>query len=195
MPITNSRVPVFALICSISLLSASCKQQDAGVVMPTDESAAFEKVAQLQSLDTIIPPEQFLARLERAGDLRTSSDGAGMDVPVKVVNAGSHALIGKGRMPVNLGVQILGEEGSADSTGGEREFVRIPLPFVEAGSEALVVVTVPFDPRLDGLKVRIALVQEGSRWYETSDHGVLDLGPFVNCENRICDQSESSLEQ
>ncbi len=182
------KLAILALVISASL--AACKGQEAGKPGEVAEpvvSAPTGAPTDPHAIDEVIPAESFLVHLSKASEPQASADGASLDLQVKVTNPGTQSVSGQGKMPVNLGIQILGEGDNADGAGGLREFVRIPLPYVAGGGEAIVPVTVPFDPRLDGRKVRIALVQEGARWYETSEYGAIDLGPLKICEARICD--------
>ncbi|PPJ41549.1 MULTISPECIES: hypothetical protein [unclassified Pseudoxanthomonas] len=181
---------ILALVIAASL--AACNGQQSGTPgEPTEPVAATpaEAPADPRTVNEAIPAENFLVHLSKAGEPQPSADGASLDIQVKVANPGTQGVSGQGKMPVNLGIQILGEGDNADGPGGLREFVRVPLPYIAGGSEATVPVTVPFDPRLDGRKVRIALVQEGARWYETSEYGAIDLGPLKICEARLCDPS------
>lgn len=190
---------VLALALVTSLVA--CKQQNdsdpaqAEKIAPAVDSAvpADASTADPNAINEVIPADQFLVRLSQVGEPKASVDGASMDVVVKVDNSGTRPVYGVGKMPVNLGVQILGEGENADGAGGVREFVRVPLPYIAGGSNATVNVTVPFDPHIDGRKVRIALVQEGSRWYESSGYNPIDLGPFKSCGDRICDHAGMAL--
>lgn len=114
---------------------------------------------------------------------------------VDVDNQGPTALVGKGTMPVQVGVVLAGPEG-ADTPPGRRDFVRVPLPLVQPGSSANIGVQVPAKEIL-GLGVQLDIVQERVGWFGR-DHGkpTLEVGTFQRCdgaEGTLCDASGTPL--
>lgn len=189
------------LVLAIVAALVACEQQNDNTSAPDDTStstagdpAQTEAAPDPRAINEAIPSDQFAVKLSQAGDPQVSLDGSSVNIPIRVANAGTYAIYGVGEMPVNLGVQVLGDGDTVTGVGGEREFVRVPLPYIAGGSEATVNVIVPWDPRLKARKIRIALVQEGSSWYESSEYGPIDLGPFPLCEERFCNEAGALVE-
>lgn len=145
------------------------------------------------AIDTPIPDEAFGATLSVAGPPRMSASGAGFDIVLQVANTGTSALYGAGSKQVNIGVQILGDNDDVEASGGVRDFMRKGLPYLPQGAQSNVVVTVPADQRLDGRKLRFALVQEHVRWHEDTPDKRIDLGPFRICGSQVCDAAGQPL--
>ncbi len=140
-----------------------------------------------------LPVEGKGARLALSGEPKLSAEGKDLEVSVEVTNTGASALYGVGAMPVNIGVQILGADNSAESADGVRDFVRAPLPLITHNGKAVVVAKIPADPRIDGRMLRIALVQEGVGWFADGQNALLEVGPYKVCEGSICDAAGNPL--
>jgi len=193
---------VFAL-CTIAALAACDRTQPQApaetVAEPTVAQGAAENAPQAtapvdpNAIDTPIPDNTFKATLSIASTPHASASGSGFDIVVQVANGGAAALYGVGSKQVNIGVQILGDNDDVAASGGVRDFVRTGLPYLPPGAQSDVVVTVPADQRLDGRKLRLALVQENVRWHEDTPEKYLDLGPFRICGSQVCDASGRPL--
>ena len=59
-----------------------------------------------------------------------------------------------------------------------RDFSRTPLPVIEPGASATVLVVVQADARSNGRKLKLDLVQEGVAWFSNLGQPVLEVGPF-----------------
>lgn len=145
------------------------------------------------AIDTPIPDEAFGATLSIARPPRMSASGTGFDIVLQVANTGTSALYGAGAKQVNIGVQILGDNDDVEASGGVRDFMRAGLPHLPQGAQSDVVVTVPADQRLDGRKLRLALVQEHVRWHDDTPEKRIDLGPFRICGSQVCDAAGQPL--
>lgn len=122
---------------------------------------------------------------------------AGSDVlriTVSVHNDGRATLASEGGAPVRLGVMLLGPEGP-DKAPGNREFKRIAIPVIPAGSRAEVTAELPVQPLL-GLGVRAELVQEGVNWFSAYGEAPLDVGTFSRCgdaDTAVCGADGQAL--
>lgn len=173
---------VLVLFAAITLSVAGCKQQNqapeeaAGAVATTEappaEPAAAPKPDALKA-------EQISILLALESEPRLDAAKGVIEIPVKITNNGSVALSGKSNPPVNIGVQIAGQDGGAQSEGSIRDFSRTPLPIIEPGASASVLVVVPADPRANGRKLIIDVVQEGVSWFSKLGQPTLEVGPFT----------------
>lgn len=139
------------------------------------------------AINTEIAADAVKARFQLIGSPKAAADGKSMDITLEVSNEGTETLYGTGSMPVNIGIQILGQGDSIKNEGGVRDFMRAPLPLLPPGSTATVVVPVRADARLDGRKLRFTLVQEKVRWYDDLAPAIVEVGPFKYCDGRFCD--------
>lgn len=108
---------------------------------------------------------------------------------VKVANNGKAAIASAGSRPVNIGVVILGTDGTLKTAPAKQDFIRIPLPqALEPGENLDVPVTFKVAPTLGGTVI-IDAVQERVAWFRGYDKPVLTLGSFVRCngeEKSVC---------
>lgn len=192
----------FALLaCLIAGITACNREPAPGSVDQVAEQRTPAAPAPASASATVDPNaindaltgDAFRANISIAKAPHASATGAGVDIVIKVANDGTSALYGVGTKPVNLGIQILGDNDDVTGSGGVRDFMRTPLPYVSAGTQADVVVSVPADPRLEGRKLRIALVQEAVGWHDTTPEQRIDLGPFTLCGPQVCDAAGAAL--
>lgn len=100
---------------------------------------------------------------------------------VRVVNRGKATIASAGKYPVDLGVVILGTDGTARTPPGRQDFVRVRLPHALAPSEALdVAIRFPVAPTLGGTVV-VDAVQERVAWFQRYGKPVLTLGRLQRC--------------
>lgn len=173
---------IFVLSAAIVFALAACKGQDEA---PADAAVAPEAPASETPAPAAAPkpdllqPDQISIALALEGEGRVDAAKGTIEIPLKVSNNGPVALSGKSNPPTNIGVQIVGDDGSTAATaGGVRDFSRTPLPVIEPGASASVLVTVPADARANGRKLRIDLVQEGNVWFSKRGQPTVDTGPF-----------------
>lgn len=114
-------------------------------------------------------------------------DGS-IKLTVSVVNKGSKPLGSHGKFPVNLGVQVAGDSGLADSANGVVDFLRFPIPDLRVGGGGEIGISIPPDARLDGRGLNIDLVQEQVSWFAGGfGQPMLVIGPYKLCGKAFCD--------
>ena len=109
-----------------------------------------------------------------------------LEIAVKVTNTGSVELSSDMQPPVNLGVQIMGDDGTVTSAGGARDFKRVALPSIVPGASATVIAEVPVSARIDNRTLSLDLGQEGVAWFSQYGQPTLRVGPFRVCDRQIC---------
>ena len=173
----NPRLVAILVVSSLFAVSACQKSDNNADNTGAAPAAQTEEPQDPNAISTIIPAEAFKVTFALTEDAPTLvENNSRILYKVKVANEGDSPIYGKGSKGVKLGLQVLGDDGTAQGDGALRDFNRVPLPLIAPGESAVLDVRVPADGRLAGRKVRIALLQEGVRWYE--DRGVIDLGPF-----------------
>lgn len=125
-----------------------------------------------------LKPDQVSTLIVLDGEPRIDAQKRVIEIPVKIHNRGSARLSGTLVPPVNVGVQILASDGSYTSAGGLRDFARFPLPVIEPGASASMVLPVPMKAQANGHTLRVDLVQEGISWFSRWGLPTLEVGPF-----------------
>lgn len=175
-----------SFLIKTSLLAASCAASLAACKGPDSDKAdnaaivtATETPSEISSdpnaINAPIPAKAFKLDLSVVSEPTLAADGRSVTYQVKVDNNGTATVYGVGKNKVNIGVMILGDDGTTKGSGGVRDFVRTALPLIPSGQSATVSVGIPVDPRLDGRSLRIATVQENVTWHEENP---IDVGPF-----------------
>lgn len=171
-----TKAKLFAVSCVV--LISACKGPE-DTAPDSTAPAATTPAAPAKDPNAIsqaIPAEAYKVTLTLFGEPVLAENGKSIVYQVEVKNEGSAPVYGVGSKAVNIGLMVLGDDGTAKGNGGERDFSRAPLPLIAPGQSALVAVVLPADARLDGRVVRLATVQEGVAWHENT--GTIDLGPF-----------------
>ena len=174
---------ILLLGAAIVFALAACKGQDE---TPVDTAAAPDAATPAAETPAavaapkpdVLKPDQISIALALEGESRIDAAKGTIEIPLKVTNNGPVALSGKSNPPTNIGVQIVGDDGTTSAAGGVRDFSRTPLPVIEPGASASVLVIVPADARANGRKLRIDLVQEGNVWFSKRGQPTVDTGPF-----------------
>lgn len=108
---------------------------------------------------------------------------------VEVSNNGKSSLISGGKLPVNIGVVVLGSDGTLRTPPAIQDFARIPLPQPLApGQRVTLPITFEASPTLGGTVI-VDAVQELVNWFSTYNNPVLTLGKFERCDgadNTLC---------
>lgn len=108
---------------------------------------------------------------------------------VEAANNGKATLISAGKLPVHMGVVVLGSDGTLQSPPANQNFMRVPLPQTLApGQQITLPITFKVAPTLGGTVV-VDAVQEQVGWFSGYDKPVLTLGTFTRCngaENTLC---------
>ncbi len=182
----QSNFTTACVVATLCMALGACDKANTPSVTGAD--ASQKKQAQQQNTPPIdpegvnaaIPAADFhLALVAQQGDLQTSADGKFRVLKISVTNAGKQPIKGAGKFPVNLGVQILGNDGTVTGPGAVVDFVRAALPLIQPGATAEVDVNIPAnDARTKERKLRVAAVQEGVHWYTDAGDSPIVIGPL-----------------
>lgn len=134
----------------------------------------------------VLKADMVGVRIELASEPLLDAATSRINIPVRITNNGKVALSSDLQPPVRIGVQILGEDGTAKSPGAVRDFVRATLPRVEPGQSVDVTVSVPMQDRIAGRRLDIGLVQESVAWFSSFGQAGLQVGPFARCGEALC---------
>lgn len=175
-------------------LITACKAPEAPTLAASDEPAASTQPAAAakdpNAIDAPIKADAYQVKLSLSGAPAPAADNKTITYQVKVDNEGSTPIYGVGNNAVNIGISVLGDDGTPRGAGGVLDFSRARLPLIAPGQSSLVAVVIPADSRLAGRSVRLATVQENVAWHE--GEGTLVLGPFqVSDRGTISVKSES----
>ncbi len=168
-----------------TLLLTSCQQEQAQSAGEATPPPAATPTEDSNAINQPIADGAVAFQLALTSAPRITPAGT-LELSVSITNTGTVPVYGVGTMPVNLGVQILGAEGTLESAGGQRDFLRIPLPLIQPGANGTVNVEIPADSIASGLELRIALVQEKVRWYDSEQNSTLNIGKFDVCGSKFC---------
>lgn len=171
---------VLILCAAIALALAGCKEQsDSVAATAAPEVTAPAAAPAAPPRPDALKADQVSIALALESQPRIDAEKGVIEIPVKVTNNGSVALSGQSNPAVNIGVQVVGSDGTtASEGGGVRDFSRTPLPVIEPGASATVLVVVQADARSNGRKLKLDLVQEGVAWFSNLGQPVLEVGPF-----------------
>ncbi|WP_369934221.1 hypothetical protein [Xanthomonas tesorieronis] len=171
--------PLYVLLAAtaVTIAVAGCGQ-DASQTAPATApaSAPGAAAAPAQAPVNKLTADQVSVKLSLESEPKVDVAAGVITFTVKVENNGKVALSGTSNPPVNLGVQIEGPGGNPD--GLVRDFARTPLPEIAPGASASVAVQVPADPRIDGRRLKVDLVQESVSWFADFGQPTLDVGPI-----------------
>ncbi|MBN6103326.1 glycosyltransferase [Xanthomonas sp. CFBP 8703] len=170
--------PLYVLLAAsaVTIALAGCGQDASQTTPATAPAPAPDAAAAAQAPVTKLTADQVSVKLSLESEPKVDTAAGVITFTVKVENNGKVALSGTSNPPVNLGVQIEGPGGNAD--GLVRDFARTPLPEIAPGASASVAVQVPADPRIDGRRLKVDLVQESVSWFADFGQPTLDVGPI-----------------
>jgi len=169
--------PLYVLLAAtaVTIAVAGCGQ-DASQTAPAPGAAPAAVAAPAPAPVNKLTADQVSVKLSLESEPKVDATTGVITFAVKVENNGKVALSGTSNPPVNLGVQIEGPGGNPD--GLVRDFARTPLPEIAPGASASVAVQVPADPRIDGRRLKVDLVQESVSWFADFGQPTLDVGPI-----------------
>lgn len=185
---TAFRTLFFVIAASTAL--AGCGNQDSAT--PTGTEATTDAAS--GQINSALPREDISTKLELVGSPTYDQADDSLHVHVRIINNGKTTLVSAGTAMVRLGAMLMGPQGP-DQAPGNRDFVRIDLPSIPAGSNAEVEGKLPA-AALVNLPVRFDMVQEGVNWFSTYGQPTLDIGPYKRCANNdhsLCDNSDKPL--
>ncbi|MEO6517924.1 MAG: hypothetical protein ABIO17_02870 [Pseudoxanthomonas sp.] len=103
---------------------------------------------------------------------------------VEVQNNGKDTLSSAGTHPVNIGLAILGKDGTMNTPPASLEFQRYPLPTpLATGDKLLLPLSFPVTPTLGGT-AQVDGVQEGVAWFSSYGQPTLRLDTFTRCGDK-----------
>ena len=185
------------LVSAVAFATTGCKRSPdpSNPQEPTAEAVPSETLQPApDGINQAIAPDEFArVRLSQVESPRQTEGGTHVLVTIEVENRSTQTRVGRGSNPVNLGVQVLSSDGKPEPPDGLLDFIRQPLPPIEPGEGAAVTLAIPVDARSSGRTLRLALVQEPLRWYDTPTDQPIEIGPFSACDTRICDVAGAPL--
>lgn len=144
----------------------------------------------------VLKPDMVSVAMELEGAPQVNAATGHVEMLVKVTNNGKVALSSESKPPVNLGVQILGTDGTMAAKDAVQNFIRVPLPRVEPGQSTTVTASIPVTARINGRKLNLELVQETVAWFSKFGQPALQVGPFEVCGDRLCEgEADASVAQ
>jgi len=188
---------VLVLAAAVALAFAGCKQEADTATGATATAAAPEAGPAPETEPAprpdVLKADQVSIALKQEGPVKASADGKSLEVPILVTNNGTAAISSELQPAVNVGVQILADDGTTTSPGGVQDYSRVSIPRIEPGASAKVLVTMPVDERIEGRKLTVGLVQETVAWFVDFGQPTLPLGPFKMCDGKVCDAEGKAL--
>lgn len=166
---TNS---VRAGIVIAVVLLAACDKSPPNEAVPAQDSAA----APAASLDAPLQKAEVGVVVTQVGDIVHNQARNVLTARFRVENTGKVLLVSQGKMPVRLGVQLVGQDGAPVKV----DFIRANLPEIAPGSAAEIVVEIPADAVV-GYSLRVLPVQEGVAWFDSLGQSALVIGPLETC--------------
>jgi len=103
---------------------------------------------------------------------------------IEVQNNGKDTLASAGTHPVNIGLAILGKDGTMNTPPAALEFQRYPLPAPLAhGEKVQLPISFPVAATLGGT-AQVDGVQEGVAWFSSYGQPTLRLDTFTRCGDK-----------
>ena len=173
-----------ALILS-ALVMTGCKepttQPPAGAA---PASAPVDAAMPALSINASIAAENVdLSYTVVSGPLYDKTNDA-VSYAIEVQNNGKDTLSSAGKHPVNIGLAILGKDGTMNTPPASLEFQRYPLPTpLATGEKLLLPISFPVTPTLGGT-AQIDGVQEGVAWFSSYGQPTLRLDTFSRCGDK-----------
>ncbi|MGH8061485.1 MAG: hypothetical protein ACREO7_05670 [Pseudoxanthomonas sp.] len=166
-----------------ALALAGCKDPPAEApVASSTEGAAAEAPA--FSINAPISAEKIdLSYTIVSGPVYDKVNDA-VSYTIEIQNNGTDTLASAGTHPVNIGVAILGKDGTMNTPPAALEFQRYPLPAALAkGEKALLPIAFPVAATLGGT-AQVDAVQEGVAWFSSYGKPTLHLDTFARCGDK-----------
>lgn len=178
-------------ILAVALFAAGCKQAEEGSPAAETVSTAAPDagISPAPSPDPTAGPTTDAAIAQDDLDLAyrivsgPSYNKAEDQVSfvLEAENKGKTPLSSTGKFPVNLGLTIVGPDGTAKTAPGNLEFQRVPLAHaLQPGEKIEFPVLFSAAPTIGG-SVVLDGVQEGVSWFRDYGKPTLALGKFSRC--------------
>ena len=167
MKISYDKQIAAAIAMGLALsLSACGETADQPTKDPVAQAQAEAAASDPNAINSPFSDKEFSGSIKVSGDATVSPDGKSVNIPIEVTNNGTVAIYSVGKHPVNVGISVLGDDGTVTGAGGSLDFVRAQIPLIQPGQSANVNAVIPVDPRVSGRKIRFTLVQEGAKWLD-----------------------------
>ena len=154
---------------------------------PQAQAAATPTPEPVAPRPDVLKADMVSVAMAAEGAPQVNAETGRLEVAVKITNNGKVALSSESKPPVNLGVQILGADGTMTAPDAVQNFIRVPLPRVEPGQTVTVTASIPVTASINGHKLNLELVQETVAWFSGFGQPNLQVGPFAVCGDKLCD--------
>ena len=184
----TNRVRTGILIAAVFLAACGKSPQDEAASAP--DSAATPSPA--VSIDAPLKNGEVGAVVTQVGDIAHNAERKILTARFRVENTGTVPLVSQGKLPVRLGIQLVGQDGKPVKV----DFIRANLPAIAAGTVAEVDVEIPADAVV-GFNLRVLPVQEGVAWFDSFGQSALVIGPLETCPDgtiNICKADPASTD-
>lgn len=176
------KTPRLTQVASILLLAAAltaCSRNENETAQAPATTAA--PAARSLEVNAPIKPDDIDLAFSVVGAPSYDPASDTVSFTVNVANNGKAAIASAGSRPVNLGVVILGADGTLQTPPAKQDFLRVRLPQgLESGQKLDLPVKFKVAPTLGGTVI-VDGVQERVAWFRGYKKPVLTLGTFVRC--------------
>lgn len=175
--------PLLALV-----LAAGCGETP-DVPTEAKTSAAEDSAPAAPGIDAPIPSSDIDLTFQLVGGGTYDAIRDEVTYELEAANNGKATLISAGKLPIHLGVVVLGSDGTLQTPPSNQNFMRVPLPHpLEPGQRVKLPITFKVEPTLGGT-VTVDAVQEQVSWFSGYGKPVLTIGTFIRCggaEKTLC---------
>jgi len=176
---TNRLIQLASTLLAAAAVTACSKNDNEAAQAPAPTAAA--PASKSVEVNAPIPHKDIDLAFSTAGAPTYDPATDTVSFTVNVANNGKAAIASAGSHPVNIGVVILGADGSLQTPPAKQDFVRIRLPQgLEPGQKLDLPVKFKVAPTLGGTVI-VDAVQERVAWFRGYKKPVLTLGTFVRC--------------
>lgn len=179
-------LPALGVVACMAMAACSRTEDAPSTAAPAPAPAAEAAVKAPPPRPDVLKADMVDVKIDLASEPVLDAATSRINIPVRITNNGKVALSSELQPPVRIGVQILGDDGTAKSPGAVRDFVRTTLPRVEPGQSVDVTVSVPMQDRIAGRRLDVELVQESVAWFSSFGQAGLQVGPFARCDDALC---------
>lgn len=174
----NTKLATAVTASLILILSGCGESSDPSTADPAVQAQIDAAANDPNAINSPYAEGDFNGSVKVSGEPTVAPDGKTVTLPLEVTNSGTVPIYSVGKNPVNVGISIVGDDGTVTGTGGSLDFVRAQIPLIQPGQSANIQTSIPVDPRVSGRKIRMTLVQEGARWLD-GDQQVTVYDPSI----------------
>lgn len=177
----NQLIPAASILLGAAALTACNRTGDENAPATGVEPAPAAATPQAVEINAPIRSRDIDLVFTAVGSPEYNPATDTLAYTVNVANNGKAPVASNGTHPVNLGVVILGADGTLTTPPAKQDFVRIRLPAaLEPGQNVDVPVKFKVAPALGGTVI-VDAVQERVAWFRGYGKPTLTLGSFVRC--------------